>query len=78
MSTTSKCIRCGKARIPGKSWKETLGGAVITYTQTVCPDPECQKIVDEQLQNKKDKLDKIQKESLKRRSNTRRGKRSSK
>lgn len=40
------CIRCGKQRIDGKSWKEKLGTSVITHTQTVCPDDECQKIVD--------------------------------
>ncbi len=40
------CIRCGKQRIDGKSWKEKLGTSVITHTQTVCPDSECQKIVD--------------------------------
>lgn len=40
------CIRCGKQRIDGKSWKEKIGISVLTHTQTTCPDSECQKIVD--------------------------------
>lgn len=71
---TSPCIRCGKPRIVAKTWKENIGGSVITYTETVCPDPECQKLVDAQLKSKKDRLEKIQSESLKRRSHIRRGK----
>lgn len=39
------CIRCGKQRIDGKSWKEK-GTSSVTYIQTICPDPDCQKIVD--------------------------------
>lgn len=67
MSNTSLCIRCGKQRIIGKIWKEKINGSLVTYTQTVCPDPECQKIVEEQLQVKKDKLEDIHQKSLERR-----------
>lgn len=74
MATTSLCIRCGKARIVDKVWYETINGSKVTFTQTVCPDKECQKIVDKQLQDKKDKIAEIQKESLDRRSKIRRGK----
>lgn len=74
MVNTSVCIRCGKSRIEGKSWTESLNGSKVTYTQTVCPDKECQKIVDKQLLDKKNKIDKIQKDSLDRRSKIRRGK----
>lgn len=70
MSSTP-CIRCGKPRIVSKSWKEQVGMSFLTYTMTVCPDPECQKVVDDQLKSKKDKLEKIQKESVKRRGNIR-------
>ena len=40
------CIRCGKPRIDGKSWKEKTANSFIFHTQTVCPDKECQKLVD--------------------------------
>ena len=68
---STPCIRCGKPRIVAKSWKEQVGTSFLTYTMTVCPDPECQKVVDDQLQSKKDKLEKIQRESVKRRGNIR-------
>ncbi|MBM3284155.1 hypothetical protein FJY90_08035 [Candidatus Gottesmanbacteria bacterium] len=67
MQNNTKCIRCGKIRIVASSWKEYIGTSLVTYTNTVCPDPECQKIVDEQLKKKKDKLLMIQTESLERR-----------
>ena len=67
MSDTTPCIRCGKSRIVAKSWTEKIGNSVITYTQTVCPDEECQKIVDSDLQKKKDKITAIQNKSLERR-----------
>lgn len=55
--TNSVCIRCGKTRIFLKTWKdrgERQKGTVITYEQTVCPDKECQKIVDEKFQKMRD------------------------
>lgn len=67
MSDTTPCIRCGKSRIIAKSWTEKISNSVITYTQTVCPDEECQKIVDSDLQKKKDKITAIQNKSLERR-----------
>ncbi len=44
---SNPCVRCGKQRINGKTWKGKAGMSVITYTQTVCPDRECQKVVEE-------------------------------
>lgn len=41
------CIRCGKQRIDGKSWKEKNGAIVVTRTLTVCPDAQCQKALDQ-------------------------------
>lgn len=61
------CIRCGKIRIVGKTWTEQIAGSIVTYTATVCPDSGCQKIVDEQLNKKRDRIETIQKESAKRR-----------
>ena len=78
MSNMSSCIRCGKLRIVGKTWTEKVAGSLVTFSTTVCPDPACQKIVAEQLQDKKERIEKIQSESLKRRSNIRRGKQAAK
>ena len=74
--TNSTCIRCGKLRVIGKTWTEKLNGSKITYTQTVCPDKECHKIVEEQLQVKKDKLADIHQKSLERRKTIKRVKKS--
>lgn len=63
------CIRCGKTRIVTKSWSENIDNSMITYTLTVCPDPDCQKIVEEDLQKKKDKITLIHEQSEKRRKN---------
>lgn len=49
------CIECGKERVDGKSWKGKVGAAVVTYTQTLCPDPSCQKIVDKAIADRKEK-----------------------
>lgn len=57
--SSNPCIRCGKERIDARSWKETvnnfMGKTVIVHTETVCPDPECQKIVEKgfEVQRKK-------------------------
>jgi hypothetical protein len=64
--TENACTRCGKPRIAVKTWNETIGTSVVTYTQTVCPDPECQKAVETQLQGRKDKLASLQKAALER------------
>ena len=41
------CIRCGKTRVFSKKWTEkTDSGQIIVHEQTVCPDAECQKVVD--------------------------------
>lgn len=58
------CVRCGKPRIDGKSWKEKLGGNVITHTLTLCPDKECQEQVDALNLEKKNKSDLLIKKKL--------------
>lgn len=45
----SKCIRCGKERIIKSSSVEKFEKTSVTYTVTVCPDPECQKLVEKGL-----------------------------
>ena len=51
------CIRCGKERILFKTWKEVSktaqGNSELTYTLYVCPDPECQKQVNDSLEEKR-------------------------
>ncbi len=49
------CIQCGKQRIDGKTWKEKSGMSFITYTSTVCPDADCQKIVEKAMADRKEK-----------------------
>lgn len=57
MNSATACIRCGKTRILFKTWiEENEGrGAKITATLYVCPDKECQKIVDEKFEEMKRK-----------------------
>lgn len=46
------CIRCGKERVLLKKWTEKPEGkgATITFERYICPDSECQKILDEQFE----------------------------
>ena len=74
MVQTTPCIRCGKDRIISKTWTEKIGESKVVRTDTVCPDPECQKIVEEQLQVRNDRMRQVQEQSLKRRANFRRKK----
>lgn len=74
MAQNTPCIRCGKERIASKTWDEELNGSTVTYTLTVCPDPECQKKVDAELKKHSDRIADIQAKSLKRRVSNRRNK----
>lgn len=56
---SNPCIRCGKPRIDGKSWKSKSGNVEITHTQTICPDSACQRIVDKGIADRKEKADMI-------------------
>ena len=54
--TKNPCFRCGKERIVLRTYKKKdENGSVITYTEMVCPDPECQKLLDMQLAAEKKK-----------------------
>jgi hypothetical protein len=59
--STSICTRCGKQRIISRTWKEEMetitGTTTVEYSETICPDPECQKIVEKQLSEQKEKND---------------------
>jgi len=56
---SNPCVRCGKERIDGKTWKGKAGASVVTYTLTICPDSECQKIVDKAAADRKAKSEKL-------------------
>lgn len=49
------CVQCGKERVDSKTWKEKSGSSVVTYTLTICPDPDCQKIVDKAIADRREK-----------------------
>jgi hypothetical protein len=49
------CIRCGKERVILREWEEHVGNFILTNTETVCPDPECQKLVDKDNKKQRDK-----------------------
>lgn len=51
------CIRCGKLRIFSRKWqdRENGRGTLISHEHTVCPDEECQKLVDEKFQEMRDR-----------------------
>jgi len=56
ISRETVCIRCGKTRIFARRWKEkTDRGTVIIHEETVCPDKECQKIVDQKFEEMRKK-----------------------
>lgn len=66
-TTHTQCIRCGKDRVLSKTWKEKKGDSLLTYSLFVCPDTECQKLVDEKLKKERDRLEAIQTKSIERR-----------
>lgn len=49
------CIRCGKKRIVVKTWSEKVNNSILTYTETSCPDKNCQKIVESDNNAKREK-----------------------
>jgi aspartate/methionine/tyrosine aminotransferase len=55
------CIRCGKQRVVVKTKKEYINSSLVLTTTTVCPDDDCQKIVDAMLNKEKEQRDVINK-----------------
>lgn len=49
------CIRCGKQRIIVKTHQELVGSGMVQYTETTCPNLDCQKKVDNELRKEKEK-----------------------
>ena len=55
------CIRCGKVRIFFKKWEvKAEKGPSITHEKTVCPDAECQKLVDRKFAELREKKEALQ------------------
>ncbi len=54
---SSPCSRCGTERIVLKTWKEKLDANEVICTQKICPNPECQKMVDKEINTQKEKKD---------------------
>lgn len=52
---SNPCVKCGKERVDGKSWEGKIGASVVIYTQTICPDPDCQRDVDKGIAERKNK-----------------------
>lgn len=52
---SNPCVKCGKERVDGKTWESKIGASSIIYTQTICPDPVCQKQVDKGIADRKAK-----------------------
>jgi hypothetical protein len=61
MQTTihNPCTRCGRERVISRTWKEDVktysGTSSVVHVDTMCPDPACQKLVDDQLAVQKEK-----------------------
>jgi len=62
------CIRCGKVRVFSRELKEEIqtaaGVSLVLHTQTVCPDPACQKIVEAKLAALRKQAEEIQERFL--------------
>lgn len=66
VSKGNVCPRCGKTRIVTKVYREKVEGGYVNYKVAVCPDPECQKIVDKKLNDEAFKRGVILKEQMQR------------
>ncbi len=66
---SSPCIRCGKDRIEGKTWKEKsvshFGTSYIIHTEMRCPDKACQRIVEEKMDAARQRTEEIRLEKEK-------------
>lgn len=62
----SVCTRCGKQRVVASSHEEVIAKSTVVYTETVCPDPECQKMVEAELRNEEIKREMMRNDQEKR------------
>ena len=54
-TTSNICYRCGKTRIVIRVWKEKIENSVIENTETACPDKECQKLNEQEINKQRSK-----------------------
>ena len=62
----SICPRCGKERITVSSRDEMVFTSKVTYRETICPNPECQKKVELDLKHEEKKREILKEEQEKR------------
>jgi hypothetical protein len=56
-SQVDACFQCGKPRITTGTHKEYFNGSLVTTTESVCSDPECQKRTTDTLSKEKARRD---------------------
>ena len=65
-SYTDPCERCGKELTVSRSWDEKVqiygGESTVSYTESVCPDEDCQKHVDAERAKVREKMEKNKKD----------------
>lgn len=68
MQLTNPCVRCGQERILSKVWTESISSfsSQITYSSWVCPDKNCQAVVDVGIKEKKEKAEALRRDIEKR------------
>ena len=57
--TSSVCTRCGKQRVVTGTSEELIGTSKVVYTETSCPDPDCQIAVNDKMDKEKEKREQM-------------------
>ncbi len=64
---SNPCFRCGTERIISKRWEEPMydypDSPKVVHIEKICPNPDCQKLVDAELKAQQDKKDNLRKKS---------------
>lgn len=55
IQTKEICFQCGKERIIVNISKEYINGSLVTTTQSICSDSECQKRTDNLLRKERER-----------------------
>jgi hypothetical protein len=59
LKPNNPCTRCGKQRVQGGVSKEPFGDGFVTVTEMICPDGDCQKMVEKKLADEKRKREEM-------------------
>lgn len=66
--SSNPCTRCGRERIVLKTWKESIktfdGVTEIEVADTICPNKDCQVIVDKQIFDQHEKYEATKRDKL--------------